>query len=138
MENPTRQQLLALCTLRVAAAVLMGGWCSAAVLGLVSWSLLDRVAGFPMAYFALPLIGVFAVTFLVDGQEQRSLGEALLVGWTGFLIGSLPVLAVLPGQPWQWLASLAGLSVAGLAMAGLASTARSMMRRRSAAAIALA
>jgi hypothetical protein len=39
---------------------------------------------------------------------------------TGFAVGSIPVLAVLPGQPSQWLGSLTSLSAAAVVMAGLA------------------
>ena len=113
-------------TLRVAAAVLVGGWCSAAVIGLVSWTVLDRVAGFPLAYFALPLAAVLLVTYALGAQGKRRLGEALAAGWTGFLLGSLPVLVVLPGHPSEWLPSLLGLSLAAIPMAGLGATARSM------------
>jgi hypothetical protein len=35
---------LARTVLRVAAAVLVGGWCSAAVVGLLSWTVAERIA----------------------------------------------------------------------------------------------
>lgn len=124
-----KQRVMALQTLRVAVAVLIGGWCSAAVIGLVSWSVLERLAGFPVAYFGLPLTAVFVVTYVLGTRGERHLGDALAAGWTGFLLGSVPVLAVLPGHPSEWLPSLLGLSLAAIPMAGLGSTARAMSVR---------
>jgi hypothetical protein len=134
MEPTSRRQDIALSTLRTAAAVLLGGWCSAAVIGLVSWALLDRLAAFPLAYFALPLLAVFTVAY-ADAAEGRRLRDALAVACTGFALGSLPVLAVLPGPPAEWLGSLLGLCAAGTMMAGLAAAARAHLRDRDAVAV---
>jgi hypothetical protein len=108
---------LARTVLRVAAAVLVGGWCSAAVVGLLSWTVAERIAALPVAYAAPPLLAVFLVIYL---SRPASLIAGVATGWIGFAVGSIPVLMVLPGQPAQWLGSLAGLSAAVVAMAGLA------------------
>jgi hypothetical protein len=67
------QSVMARRILRVAAAVLVDGWCSAAVIGLVSWTVPDRVAGFPVAYITLPLAAVFLVTYALGDRGQRRL-----------------------------------------------------------------
>jgi hypothetical protein len=113
---------LARTVLRVAAAVLVGGWCSAAVVGLLGWTVAERVAALPVSYAAPPLLAVFLVTYL---SRPGSLVAGIATGWIGFAVGSIPVLMVLPGEPSQWLGSLSGLSAAAVAMAGLAAFAGS-------------
>jgi hypothetical protein len=87
---------LAHTVLRVAAAVLLGGWCSAAVVGLLGRTVAERVAALPVAYAAPPLLAVFLV---INLSRPASLVTGVAAGWIGFAVGSVPVLMVLPGEP---------------------------------------
>lgn len=111
-------------TLAVAVVVLLAGWGGVAVVSLIDLALSDRLRLFPLVQLGLPVLVVMAGSFVVAARAQRAGGhplvEATTAGAVGFLLGSLPALAVLPGPVGPWVVPVLLLTLPALLAAGLA------------------